>query len=230
MGPVGMAGSPGREVGPPRRCRTATPPFCPSSGGGRGATWSQGRATARCRWEKRPRRFMAVTLSMDPELFIFDFHSKGSAISLQLKSSGKGKREGAFSVLCSPGRTCLRDLGGGSIARLSLNTRKRGDSEASQCLEQVPETRRGWNVPGMRDSRFLLHVLGPYERLHVGGCSQSSERACGLHVPLDSAQCPFRPSERSTREEDSLLAQACRAGAKSNRFERRLSLPAPRFF
>lgn len=61
---------------------------------------------------------MAVTLSMDPELFIFDFHSKGSAISLQLKSSGKGKREGAFSVLCSPGRTCLRDLGGGIYSEI----------------------------------------------------------------------------------------------------------------
>lgn len=58
---------------------------------------------------------MAVTLSMDPELkllFIFDFHSKGAAISRQLKSAGKEGREAAFSAMCSLGRTCLRDLGG----------------------------------------------------------------------------------------------------------------------
>lgn len=58
--------------------------------------------------------FMAVTLSMDPELkllFIFDFHSKGATISRQLKSAGKGRREAAFNAMCSPGRTYLRGLG-----------------------------------------------------------------------------------------------------------------------
>lgn len=159
---------------------------------------------------------------MDPELellFIFDFHSTGAAISRQPKSAGKGRWEAAFSAMCGPGRTCLRRLGG-ATAR-SLNARKRGDPAASHCLQQVPEPRSGWDLPGMRDSGILLHVLGPHERLHVGGCPQPPERARRLHVPLGSAQCPFRPSERSAREEDSLLAQACGAGAKPNRFEGR---------
>ncbi|KAM6073911.1 uncharacterized protein VSU04_004670 [Chlamydotis macqueenii] len=37
--------------------------------------------------------------------------SKGAAISRQLKSAGKGRREAAFSAICSPGRTWLRGLG-----------------------------------------------------------------------------------------------------------------------
>lgn len=133
MGPRRRAqgASPPRLSPPPRGAElppaaTSTPRLCPPPSGGRGAIWSQSRACCRC--EEGPRRFTAVTLSMDPELellFIFDFHSKGAAISRQLKSAGKGRWEAAFSAMCSPGRTCLRRLGG-ATAR-SLNTRKRGD-------------------------------------------------------------------------------------------------------
>lgn len=79
-------------------------------------------------------------------------------------------------MMCSPGRTCLRGMGG-SRARISLNARKRGDPETFHCLKQEPEPRAGWNLPGMRHSGILLHVLGPYERLHAGGYPQSSERS-----------------------------------------------------
>lgn len=82
----------------------------------------------------------------------------------------------------------------------------------------------------MRDSGILLYVLGPYEQLHVGGCPQPSERSRKLHVPLRSAQCPFRPSERSAREEDSLLEQVCRAGAKPNRIEGAIILASAEIF
>ena len=115
MGPGrGGQGAPRLEAGCPDGAKlpTTTPQLCPPPSGGRGAIWSQSRAC--CRWEERPRRFMAVTLSMDPELkllFMFDFHSKGAAISRQLKSAGKGRREAAFSAMCSPGRTHLRGLG-----------------------------------------------------------------------------------------------------------------------
>lgn len=109
----GGQGAPRLEADPSRRCKpTATPRLCPPPSGGRGASWSQSRAC--CPWEERPRRFMAVALSMDPELellFIFDFHSRGAAISRQLKNAGKGRREAAFSAVRSPGRTCLRALG-----------------------------------------------------------------------------------------------------------------------
>lgn len=143
--------------------------------------------------------------------FILGFRSKSAAICRRLKSAGKGRRlpEGAVSGAR------------GSAAR-SRNTRKRGDPEPCCWLGQASSpAASSWKLPGMRDAGILLHVLGPHERLHGRGCSQRSERARGLHVPLGSAQCPFRPSERSAREEESLLVQACRAGAKPNRFEGR---------
>ena len=57
---------------------------------------------------------MVVTLSADPELkllFIFDFHSEGAAISRQLRSAGKRRREATFSAMYSPGSTRPRGLG-----------------------------------------------------------------------------------------------------------------------
>lgn len=76
---------------------------------------------------------------------------------------------------------------GGSTARITLNARKRGDPETSHCPQQVPEPRKDCNLPGRRDSGLLLHVLGAYERQHVGGGPQPPERSRGLHVPLGSA-------------------------------------------
>lgn len=114
-----------------------TVPSCPPAAPAVPSAGARSRACCSC--EERPRRFTAVTFSMHPGLkllFVSDSRSKGATISRQLKSAGKGRREAAFTAMCSPGRTCLQ--GGGAVY--------------SENNPKYPETRGPRNFPLPRAS------------------------------------------------------------------------------
>lgn len=176
----GGQGTPRLETGWSRRCPAAPqqPRLRPAPGA---------RSRARCPCEERPRRFTAVTFSYASRAQVTIYISVSQQRRYYLppaKERGERKAGGCFQCDVQPGQDL--PLGrGGSTARITQNTRKRGDPETFHCLEQVSESRKDCNLPGRRDSGILLHVLGAYERQHVG--PQPSEHARRLHVPLGSA-------------------------------------------
>lgn len=142
---------------------------------------------------------VAVTISVYPGLkfpFILDFpNGTGWLVSRQLKW---GRPETVPKNFYSPQGTSPR-LG---KSRVQAAQTRETEIFPPACAS-ASATCVTVKLPGMRDSGILLHVLGPYERLHVRNCHLPAERAGRFRVPPDPALGPFGPSARRSegREE-----------------------------